>query len=270
MKAPKPLSGETLAVARQRTRTAAPGGPRLRVLLPALLVAACGGGSGPARPAAVSPAAHSAVEAAPAGSSVEAPPLPIASDAAADSLLVDVRSADSTIEVDARYAGANNFTGAPLPGYEAPRALLRREVAAALARVQRRLRSGGLGLRVFDGYRPVRATLAMVDWAERRGRRALLDSGYIARRSRHNLGVAVDLTLVDLRRPGRRCRWARRSTRSPRRRTPRTPTARIRRYRQLLVRAMESEGFTNYDQEWWHFSYPVPGAAPFDRVITGR
>ena len=38
----------------------------------------------------------------------------------------------------------------------------------------------------------------MVDWAERTGRRALLDSGYIARRSRHNSGVAVDLTLVDL------------------------------------------------------------------------
>jgi len=118
--------------------------------------------------------------------------------AASDSLLVDVRSSDPTIQTDLRYATANNFTGAPLPGYEAPRVLLRREVAAALGRVQRRLRTGDLGLRVFDGYRPVRATLAMVDWAERTGRRTLLDSGYIARRSRHNLGVAVALTLVDL------------------------------------------------------------------------
>ena len=110
---------------------------------------------------------------------------------------MDVRSVDSTIRVDARYAGANNFTGARLPGYDAPRALLRREVAAALGRVQARLRTGGLGLLVFDGYRPVRATLAMVDWAERTGRADLLDDGYIARRSRHNQGVAVDLTLVD-------------------------------------------------------------------------
>ena len=39
------------------------------------------------------------------------------------------------------------------------------------------------------------------------------------------------------------------------------------RYRQILVRVMESEGFTNYEKEWWHFSYPVPGALPFDRVI---
>jgi zinc D-Ala-D-Ala dipeptidase len=39
------------------------------------------------------------------------------------------------------------------------------------------------------------------------------------------------------------------------------------RYRQILVRVMESEGFTNYEKEWWHFSYPVPNALPFDKVI---
>src|SRR3954465_5583941 len=97
-----------------------------------------------------------------AGASVNTEELPVAGDAAAESLLVDVRSLDSTIQVDARYAGSNNFTGAPLPGYEAPRALLRREAARALVRVQARLRTGDLGLLIFDGYRPVRATLAMV------------------------------------------------------------------------------------------------------------
>src|SRR6185295_8078997 len=147
-------------------------------------------------PATARPPAPAEAPGAP--TSIEAPPQPVAADALADSVLVDVRSADSTIAVDARYATANNFTGAPLPGYEAPRALLRREVAAALGRVQRRLRTGDLGLRVFDGYRPARASRAMVDWAERTGRGALVDSGYIARRSRHNMGVAVDLTLVDL------------------------------------------------------------------------
>jgi D-alanyl-D-alanine dipeptidase len=215
---------------------------------------------------------HAAVAAAPADSTpaaasqVEAPALPIAPDAAADSLLVDVRSVDSTIQVDARYATANNFTGAPLPGYEAPRALLRREVAAALARVQRRLRTGDLGLRVFDVYRPVRATLAMVDWAERTGRRALLDSGYIARRSRHNLGVAVDLTLVDLVTGTELPMGTPFDTFNEAAHTA-NAEGRVQRYRQILVRAMESEGFANYDQEWWHFSYPVEGAVPFDRVI---
>jgi zinc D-Ala-D-Ala dipeptidase len=187
-------------------------------------------------------------------------------DAVADSLLVDLRSVDSTIDVQARYATSNNFTGAPLPGYEANRAYLRREAAAALGRVQRRLRSGGLSLRVFDGYRPVRATVAMVAWAERTGRRALLDSGYIARRSRHNLGVAVDLTLVD---PGSRTELPMGTAFDEFTEAAHTAnaTGRERRYRDLLVRVMESEGFRNYEMEWWHFSYPVEGEQAFDKVI---
>jgi len=202
----------------------------------------------------------------PAATSVEAPSLPVGPDALADSLLVDVRAADSTIQVDARYATMNNFTGAPLPGYKASRILLRREVAAALARVQRRLRTGGLGLRVFDGYRPLRATLAMVEWAKRTGRGALLDSGYIARRSRHNLGVAVDLTLVDLVTGTEVPMGTPFDTFTEAAHTA-NAEGRVLRYRQILVRIMESEGFSNYDREWWHFSYPVEGAVPFDRVI---
>jgi zinc D-Ala-D-Ala dipeptidase len=218
-----------------------------RSAVTAMLALACGG-----RPAAVT--------------SPEAPPLPTASDAAAESLLVDVRSVDSTIQLDVRYATPNNFTGEPLPGYEASRVLLRREVSAALARVQARLRSGGLGLRVFDGYRPVRATLAMVDWAERTGRRELVDSGYIARRSRHNLGVAVDLTMVDLVSGSEVPMGTPFDTFAPEAHTA-NAEGRVRWYRQILVRAMESEGFENYEKEWWHFSYPVDGAVAFDRAI---
>jgi D-alanyl-D-alanine dipeptidase len=198
--------------------------------------------------------------------SVEAPALPIAPDSVADRLLVDVTDVDSTIQTDVRYAGPNNFTGATLPGYDAPRILLRREAAQALGRVQRRLRSGGLSLRVFDGYRPVRATLAMVAWAERTGRVALLDSGYIARRSRHNMGVAVDLTLVDLETGTEVPMGTAFDTFSEAAHTA-NAEGRIRRYRQLLVDVMGAEGFQNYDQEWWHFSYPVEGAVPFDVVI---
>src|SRR5215213_2323200 len=93
------------------------------------------------------PACHGRQEdpllAAPAAS-VNTPELPLASDDAADTLLVDVQLLDSTIRVDARYAGSNNFTGAPLPGYDAPRAWLRKEAAQTLTRVQRRLRTKGL------------------------------------------------------------------------------------------------------------------------------
>jgi zinc D-Ala-D-Ala dipeptidase len=182
-------------------------------------------------------------------------------------MLVDVRSVDSTIQVDLRYATENNFTGAPLPGYEATRALLRREAAAALGRVQAELRSKGLGLRVFDAYRPVRASLAMVDWAERTGHRALLEGGYIAQRSRHNLGVAVDLTLVDLM-TGTEVPMGTSfdNFSSPDARMANVSGEALR-SRQTLVQAMESEGFSPYAQAWWHFNYPLEEAVPLDRVI---
>ncbi len=189
-----------------------------------------------------------------------------ASDALAESLLVAVASGDSTIVVDARYAGRQNFTGDRLPGYLAPRALARREVVEALARVQGRLRGGLYGLKVFDGYRPVRATLAMVEWAEATGRRHLLEEGYIARRSRHNLGVAVDLTLiaratgleVDMGTPFDTFSEAAHTLNA---------TGDVLRHRMILVRAMEAEGFENYEKEWWHFSYAIEDAVPFDLPI---
>jgi len=197
---------------------------------------------------------------------VNADPQPTAPDSVAAALLVDVRSLDSTIVVDARYFGANNFTGAPLPGYGANRALLRREAAGALARVQKRLAADGLGLKIFDGYRPVRATLAMVDWAERTGQRHFLDDGYIARRSRHNQGVAVDLTLIELITGAELAMGTPFDTFSEAAHTA-NATGDVQRNRELLVRALQSEGFTNYDQEWWHFFFVVPDPMPFDLPI---
>ena len=201
-----------------------------------------------------------------AAASVNTPELPVASDGQAESLLVDVQSLDSTIRVDARYAGSNNFTGAPLPGYDAPRVLLRREAARALSRVQGRLWAQGLSLQVFDGYRPVRATLAMVRWAERSGHRDLLTDGYIARRSRHNLGLAVDLTMVDAQSGASIDMGTPFDTFSEAAHTA-NARGRVLTNRRILLRAMQSEGFRNYEKEWWHFSLDVPGALPFDRVI---
>jgi D-alanyl-D-alanine dipeptidase len=190
----------------------------------------------------------------------------LAPDSVALRLLVDLRAVDTAIVVDARYAGSCNFTGAPLPGYEAPKALLRRDVARALARVQHRLEREGLGLMVFDGYRPVRATEAMVAWATRTGRTALLSEGYIARHSRHNLGIAVDLTLVnrvtglalDLGTPFDTFSEAAHTANAE---------GRPRVYREMLVAAMAAEGFRNYPREWWHFSYPVADPQAFDLPI---
>ncbi len=157
--------------------------------------------------------------------------------------LVDVQSVDSTIRVDLRYATANNFTGAPLPGYEAQRALLLPEVATALGRVQALLRLEGLGLRIFDAYRPLRATRAMANWAQRARRRELFESGFIGRRSDHNLGVAVDVTLVELET----------GTEVP--------------DEDVLSWAMKSEGFSTRHQASYHFVYELEGAMPLDHVI---
>lgn len=168
--------------------------------------------------------------------------------------LVDVRSVARSIRVEVLYATPDNFTGAPLPGYEEPRALLRPEAARALARVQRRLERDGLGLKVWDAYRPVRATRAMVEWAERTGNRWVIEQGYVAERSGHNRGSTVDLTLVR-RGSGRELEMGTSYDYF----SPAAHTANaggeVQESRQRLVQAMEAEGFRNYEKEWWHFSY---------------
>lgn len=194
---------------------------------------------------------------------VEAPPAPVAGDSLARTQLADVRAANPGIRVDLKYRTADNFTGAPLPGYEGNTALLRREAAAALGRVQARVAAEGLGLLVYDAYRPVRATLAMVEWAERTGRVDLLDDGYIARRSRHNMGVAVDLTLVDAASGAPLDMGTPYDTFSAAAHTA-NATGEVAARRQRLVDAMAAEGFANYDQEWWHFSFEVPNPVPYD------
>jgi D-alanyl-D-alanine dipeptidase len=190
----------------------------------------------------------------------------IAPDAVADTLLSNVQSLDPTIVVDLRYATANNFTGAPLPGYDANRAYMRREAASALARVQRDLRPRGLALKIFDAYRPVRATLAMVDWTERVHRTDLLKEGYIASRSRHNLGLAIDLTLIDIATGQELEMGTPFDTFSAAAHTANASgLAAVN--RQKLKAAMEAEGFQNYDQEWWHYTFNVPTPLRFDRPI---
>lgn len=187
----------------------------------------------------------------------------VASDSVARRRLADLAVVAPGILREVRYSTANNFTGAPLPGYGRPMVLLRREAAEALARVQARLAAQGLGLKVWDGYRPVRATEAMVAWCERVGRTDLLDNGYIARRSRHNQGVAVDLTIVELA-SGREFDMGTAFDDFSDRSHTANATGEVATRRRLLVEAMEAEGFVNYVSEWWHFSFAVPDAVPFD------
>jgi len=189
-----------------------------------------------------------------------APPAPTT--AAPPPGFVDLRQTLPTACFTPGYAAADNFTGAVLPGYAAPGAWLLATPAAALARVQAALARDNLSLLIFDAYRPRRASEAMVAWAERTGKHALVRAGYIARRSGHNHGHTVDLGLAT-----RDCvpldmgtAW---DTLDPRSHTA-AATGAPAQHRQRLLRAMRAAGFRDYPREWWHFSFPLAATRPRD------
>jgi D-alanyl-D-alanine dipeptidase len=175
--------------------------------------------------------------------------------------LVDVHRFGPGILLDIAYAGSDNITGRRLPGYCREWALMLEPAARDLGRVQRYLRRRGRGLLVLDAYRPARASRALVRWAERTGRGHLVGT-YIARRSRHNLGSAVDLMLVRAS-DGKRLRMGRFDALGPGAHTLEA-TGRVLRNRLALGAAMERFGFTNYWREWWHYEHRVGGTRYLD------
>jgi D-alanyl-D-alanine dipeptidase len=196
---------------------------------------------------------------------------------------VDAATAVPGLVVEMRYAGSHNFIGRPIAGYERPLCLLTRQAAAALAEVQRDLAPRGLGLKVYDCYRPARAVAHFVRWARDAGdvagkaefypsldKRNLFREGYIAARSGHSRGSTVDLTLVHLH-DKRELDMGSGFDLFDRRSWPShadLPEA-ARRNRALLGAAMRARGFLGHRKEWWHFtlkSEPYPGTA-FDFPI---
>lgn len=181
---------------------------------------------------------------------------------------VDAASVVPGLVVDMRYAGPSNFIGRPIDGYEAPVCILTRQAADALAEVQLELKDYGLGLKVFDCYRPTRAVADFVGWAKDESdtkmkagyypeidKSELFAEGYIADRSGHSRGSTVDLTLVFL--PyesdvpmGTGFDFF--STRSwP---TDAAQPSAVRAHRLLLSSVMQRHGFKPYAKEWWHFT----------------
>lgn len=191
-----------------------------------------------------------------------------ARDAAAAGL-VDIRTLAPDIALDMRYAGADNFTGRRVPGYDAPTCYLLVPAATALAAVEAELHADGYALRVFDCYRPVQAVRAFVAWAHdptEQSRKALhypgldkpaLLDGYIAETSGHSRAATVDLTLLDCR--SGPCVALDMGTEfdffGPRAHTDAADISAVQRAnRQQLRAAMERHGFANYPLEWWHYT----------------
>jgi zinc D-Ala-D-Ala dipeptidase len=181
---------------------------------------------------------------------------------------VDAATVVEGLVVDMRYFGDNNFVGERIDGYERPRCLLTAQAANALAAVQRSLAPRGLGLKVFDCYRPVRAVAHFLRWARRiddvkrkadfypdLDKRDLFRLGYLASRSGHSRGSTVDLTLV------RRADNVELDMGTPYDFSdPRSWTADKRvsvdaqKNRALFAGAMMRGGFRPYHKEWWHFT----------------
>jgi len=162
--------------------------------------------------------------------------------------LVDLQQVDPSIRIDVRYATTNNFMHETL--YPVARVFVREPVAAALRDVQRDLAARGLGLKVFDGYRPYRVTERM--WEPIRNADFVADP---AKGSRHNRGAAVDLTLVDA---------AGAELAMPTPYDDFTPRARqdfndltpeVIANRAMLLEVMKRHGFEPLESEWWHFDY---------------
>ena len=181
---------------------------------------------------------------------------------------LDASAVVDELVVDMRYFGENNFVGTRIDGYERPRCLLTQAAAHALAVIQRNLQARGLGLKVFDCYRPVRAVAHFLRWAQNINdikrkaefypdvdKRDLFRQGYLAVRSGHSRGSTVDLTLVrrtdrgelDMGTPydfaGRASAISNASVGSE-----------ARKNRALLIGAMTRGGFRPYHKEWWHFT----------------
>jgi D-alanyl-D-alanine dipeptidase len=165
--------------------------------------------------------------------------------------LVELRKLDPTIKLDIRYATTNNLFGTVF--YSQPRAFLQRAPAEALVRINRKLKESGYGLLVHDGYRPWYVTKVFWDATPQDKKLFVADP---SKGSRHNRGAAVDLTLYDLK-TGKPVEMVSTYDETTERAHPDYPggTSLQRWHRDLLRRAMESDGFTVYEAEWWHFDY---------------
>ncbi|MDR3461295.1 MAG: M15 family metallopeptidase [Beijerinckiaceae bacterium] len=195
----------------------------------------------------------------------------------------DLAALIPSLILDIRYASAGNFIGEPVDGYQAPRGLLTQEAARALAAVQDDLAASGLGLKVFDAYRPARAVRHFVRWArdadDIRGKAEyyphldkpdLFRLGFIAADSAHCRGSTVDLTLIALASGDELPMgsafdfFGPESTLNYSGLSPNEFANRER-----LHAAMAARGFEGFAQEWWHFTLrdePYP-ATRFDFPI---
>jgi len=194
------------------------------------------------------------------------------------------------IRWDSKYATWDNFTGAPVDGYLVNRIAGTVALCAALERARDAAAALGLGLLLWDGYRPQRAVDAFLRWsaAPENGRTKrrhypniergeMFERGYVAARSAHSRGSTVDLTLFHLGRGGLVRMGGDHDLMDPVSHHGASGIARLETRARLQLRSvMEAAGFRAYESEWWHYTLidePHPETyfdVPIDAALSGR
>lgn len=166
--------------------------------------------------------------------------------------MVELRKAVPGIVYDLRYAGANNFMHRTMYLAPATCTFLRAPAARALAAVQKELNSKGYGLKIFDAYRPYSVTVSFWELVQ--------DERYVAnpaKGSGHNRGLAVDLTIIDLKTKRELDMGAGFDNFTDSAHHSFTGfSATVLRNRQLLKETMQKHGFNILETEWWHYHWP--------------
>jgi D-alanyl-D-alanine dipeptidase len=182
---------------------------------------------------------------------------------------VYVESIIPDICTELRYSTDRNFMGRPVAGYLGTRCILTREAAEALKKVQNELRQFGMGLKIFDAYRPQCAVDDFVRWGEdlpdtkmqteyypHVRKEDLFNEGYIAKKSSHSRGSTVDLTIICLDEQSAELDMGTHFDFFGPEAWPGSPLVSSvhRAHRMLLQLLMNKHGFDFYPKEWWHFT----------------
>lgn len=172
------------------------------------------------------------------------------------------------ISVDLKYFGKHNFLGKKVDGYEANKVILTERATMALQKIEKELNKEGLGLKVYDAYRPQTAVNHFKRWAKdikdtlmrkefypKVDKRDLFKKGFIASRSGHSRGSTIDLTIIDLKTKkeldmgapfdffGEESGHGYPKLNSTQKQN-----------RLKLKKIMEKYGFRAYNKEWWHYT----------------
>ena len=191
------------------------------------------------------------------------------------------------LSTELRYASSSNFMGRPVKGYVSSKAIGTIAMAIQLKKVQDLLKTHGVGLKIYDAYRPQTAVNDFIEWSQlsqdtlmkryyypQLSKNTLFQKGFIAKKSGHSRGSSVDLTLVytsgdhegeELDMGGTWDFFGERSSYLYSKLTQMQKEN-----RKLLRDAMITQGFKPYDKEWWHFTLiqePFPNTY-FDFILT--